>query len=210
MTTTSISTDAPATSSLLRVAVVASAGAGLVHAAAAGSHQGDTWLAVAFALAALAQLGWAAATSVAPRPASAWVGAAVNGGLVGLWAWSRLWGWPVIESVARPQAVGFHDGVAAALAAVAVAAAIGSTRRRAPRPGRLGVVAVSVVVLAAAVPAMVTDHAHDHHDHGEAAAHDHGGGGRRRDRGRPGERRHRPRGEVRRCGPRRPRPRLDA
>ena len=61
-------------STWLLVAAFASAGAGLVHAAAAGSHNDDAALAWLFAVTAVLQLGWAALVLVRPWSAVVAVG----------------------------------------------------------------------------------------------------------------------------------------
>src|SRR5512144_1976262 len=76
----------------LGIAAVASAGAGLVHAAAAGTHNGDRTLALLFAACAVAQIGWAAVALMRPRRATALAGIAVNGAAVAAWVLSRTVG----------------------------------------------------------------------------------------------------------------------
>jgi hypothetical protein len=78
MTATTTTTDDRPTRAgapLLVGAAMAAAAAGLVHAAAAGSHDGQRSLMWLFALTAAVQLGWAALTVARPgrapqRPAS--------------------------------------------------------------------------------------------------------------------------------------------
>ncbi len=160
------------------VAAVASVGAGLVHAAAAGTHNDDVTLAWMFALCAAAQIGWAAAVVAWPRRSLLVVGVVLNAGCVAVWALTRtvgLWG-----ALAGVEAVGAQDLVAAALGAVAAGGAAvalaGSVRRRdgATAARRLDAPAVGVaamLVLALAVPAMAATHSHGDADH------DHGDGG---------------------------------
>jgi hypothetical protein len=148
---------------------VASAGAGLIHAAAAGSHADEATLAWLFALCAVAQIGWAAAVLYRPRPAVIVGGIVLNAGCVVVWALSRTvdLGGP-FGSV---EQVGFQDLLAAVLAGVAVAGGLIARfgRRRVVR--RLDAPAVGaacVIVLALAVPAMAATHSHS-----EGHAHDH-------------------------------------
>ena len=63
-------TDEPANvhRACLSLAAVASAAAGLVHAAAAGTHAGDRTLAVLFAVFAVAQVAWPALEAVLGVP----------------------------------------------------------------------------------------------------------------------------------------------
>ena len=100
----------------------ASAGAGLVHAAAAGSHSGDHTLALLFAVTAAVQLGWAAVAVARPLRATLAAGIIV-GAAVAAWALSRTVGLPLVESLREVEAVGTQDLLAAILGAVAVAAA---------------------------------------------------------------------------------------
>ncbi len=72
-------------------AAVGSAVAGLVHTAAAGTHQGDSLLVWMFSACAAAQLGWGWAVAVAPRLRRSLLltGLVINGGAVLVWAVSR-------------------------------------------------------------------------------------------------------------------------
>jgi hypothetical protein len=167
----------------LLLAAAASAAAGLVHAAAAGTHNGDRTLTTLFAVTAAVQLGWAALAVFRPVRRVAILGAALGVIAVGAWALSRTVGLPAIGSLAETEPVGLQDGMAALLGGLAAvfsivaAAGIGLPRtiRRVPA-GALGAVAL----IALAVPGVAADHAHgpshDHdggHGHGEevAAAH---------------------------------------
>ena len=60
------------------LAAVASAAAGAIHAAAAGSHAELTTLSRLFAVAAVAQIGWAAASLRRPGRPTALAGVAIN------------------------------------------------------------------------------------------------------------------------------------
>lgn len=98
-----------------------SVGAGLVHATAAGSHDGD--LAALLALAAVVQV--VLGLAVAVRPGRRTLGAlgAVNLSLVAVWAASRSTGLPLVEGLAEPEAVGLQDITAVLMEAVAAGAA---------------------------------------------------------------------------------------
>lgn len=157
----------------LTVAAMASAGAGLVHAAAAGSHAGDRTVSLLFAATAVAQVGWAALAVRRPTRTLALVGALVNAGAALAWVASRTVGLPAVDGLAGVEAVGLQDGAAAALGLVAAAAAAAF---RLPRlPERLVptspafAVGVAGVVVALAIPAMAGEHTHggdeaaDHH-----------------------------------------------
>jgi hypothetical protein len=163
------------------IAAAASAAAGLVHAAAAGTHNGTRDVALLFALTAAAQVAWAAVASTRPgRPVLAG-GLALNGAAVGAWAVSRTVGLPWPSGLTGVEDVGSQDLLAAVLGAVAaLSAAAGLVRRLDPGRGgsRLtpGVAVTGVLALALAVPAMAAEHTHGDHsddgDHGDHAGHD--------------------------------------
>ncbi|HEX2383688.1 MAG TPA: hypothetical protein VHI95_13680 [Acidimicrobiales bacterium] len=172
-------------------AAVGSAVAGLVHAAAAGTHQGDSLLVWMFSACAAAQLGWGWAVAIAPRPRRTLLltGLVINGGAVLVWAASRTVGIGFIDSLKVPEEVGTQDLTAALFAALSVAAIVCLLVRPAVRvvfpPSWAGGVAVCAFLLA--MPALAAGHshsstAHDHvttgdetaasHSHGEATAAD--------------------------------------
>src|SRR5687768_10762372 len=80
------------------VAATSSAGAALIHAAAAGAHEGDSTLAALFSLCAIAQLGWAVAVLLRPTTPVLAIGVGINAGALGAWTLSRTTGWPLIDS----------------------------------------------------------------------------------------------------------------
>jgi hypothetical protein len=164
-------------STSLLIAAVASVGAGLVHAAAAGTHSDDTQLAWMFAICAAAQIGWAAVALAWPRRSALAAGVILNGGCVLIWALTRTVG--LFGPLGDVEAVGTQDLVAAVLGATAASAALVALVGRlrpasARREVRLDVplVAVaSVLVVVMAVPAMAATHSHDDgHTHGDEAA----------------------------------------
>ena len=181
------------TTSLL-VAAIASVGAGLVHAAAAGTHNDDAQLAWMFALCAAAQIGWAALALFSPRRVVLAAGVVLNGACVAVWALTRTVG--LFGPLADVESVGTQDLVAAVLGALAAAGALvalvglvrhggadaaGAAARRRVDVPVLAVAATLVIVLA--VPAMAASHSHGdgdhHHDDGStevsaAAGHTHG------------------------------------
>lgn len=158
----------------LTVAAMASAGAGLVHAAAAGSHAGDRTVSLLFAVTAMAQVGWAALAVRRPTRTLALAGALVNAGAALAWVASRTVGLPAVDGLAGVQAVGLQDGAAATLGLLAAATAAATLLPR--LPGRLVpaspaiAVGVAGVVVALAIPAMAGEHTHGDRD---AADHDH-------------------------------------
>lgn len=167
-------TDEPANvhRACLSLAAVASAAAGLVHAAAAGTHAGDRTLAVLFAVFAVAQVAWAAIAALHASRAVAAAGLALNGVALGAWVASRTTGLPVIDALRGAEDVGAQDLAAAvlALAAVLGAGAALVVPRRLALPPVLAALGVAVLVLPA-VPAMAAGHGHGGDDH-EAAAPD--------------------------------------
>src|SRR4051812_6140695 len=93
----------------LYVAASASAGAGLVPAAAAGSHNDDAALAWLFAATAILQLGWAAIVVVRPWKALVVAGLLLNGACVIAWVLSRTVG--LAGPLAGVEAVGAPDTI---------------------------------------------------------------------------------------------------
>jgi len=164
------------------VAAVGSAVAGLVHAAAAGTHQGDSLLVWMFSACAAAQLGWGWAVAVTPRPRRSLLltGLVINAGAVLVWAWSRTIGISFINSLKVPEEVGTQDLTCALFAALSVAAIVCLLVRPKVRvaypPTWAGAIAVGAFLLA--MPALAAGHthpagAHDHVLTGDAAAASH-------------------------------------
>jgi hypothetical protein len=151
------------TTSLL-VGAAASAGAGMVHAAAAGSHSRDPEVAWLFALCAVAQLGWAIVVVLRPSRALLVSGIVLNGACVAAWLLSRTVG--LVGPLAAVEDVGAQDLIAAALGACATGAAALALRapRRTRRLDRPVVAAVGFLVVAITVPAMAAGHVHSHDD----------------------------------------------
>jgi hypothetical protein len=155
-------------------AAAASAGAGLVHAAAAGTHAGHGSLAVLFAVCAVAQVGWAALAALRPSRPAAVAGVALNGAALAAWALSRTTGLPVIDALREAEDAGTQDLIAAllALAAVLGAAAALVVPRRLALPPVLAALVVAALVVPA-VPAMAAGHSHSGDAaHSGAAGHD--------------------------------------
>jgi hypothetical protein len=181
---TGASSTVRAPSTWLVLTAAASAAAGLVHAAAAGSHSGDDTLVRLFAVTAVVQVAWAAIALARPaRPVLA-AGLVVNGGAVLAWALQRTRGLPWPAVLEEPESVGTQDLLAAGLGAAAAVGALALLLRPAllaRRPGaplsRTALVG-GVAILALAAPAMAAPHDSGHHDgeaaHGDEAAHDDG------------------------------------
>ncbi len=162
--------------SLLAIAGAASIAAGMVHAAAAGSHTGDDTLVKLFAATAAIQVLWGVVALVRPNRPVAFAGFALNTVFVLAWVLSRTTGLPVIDALRDVEAVGTQDVLAAAFGAIAAASAIlgvSQPVRRTTMGG--GWVIGSVVVMSiVAVPAMAAEHSHSGthaHTGDETAAH---------------------------------------
>ncbi len=163
----------PAVSTALATAAAASAGAGLVHAATAGTHNGDATLWWLFAAAAAAQLVWAALVLMRPTRLLIAVGIALNLGACAAWVLSRTVG--LIGPLAEVEPVGIQDLLAAVLGGLAGGSALVALTRRNAFVARLNLGAAGLataLVLVLAVPAMAAEHTHGpSHEH----AHNDGG-----------------------------------
>ena len=165
------------------VAACASAGAGLVHAAAAGTHEDVQSLVVLFSLCAIAQVGWAALAFRTIRPSKPVLAAGVllNGAAVATWVVSRTAGLPLIDALREREAVGRPDLVAAVLAGVAVlgCAAAWLWPRTTSRVSPAVVAMLGVVAFAGAYVGVSAPHSHagagvaHAHDEADGAAHAH-------------------------------------
>ncbi|HEY1119383.1 MAG TPA: hypothetical protein VGE43_16840 [Acidimicrobiales bacterium] len=154
----------------LLVAAAASIAAGAIHAAAAGSHAELATLSMLFALTAVVQVGWGVAALLRPDPAVVGAGIGINLAGFGAWATTRTVGISSIEGLEAGQGVGFQDGLAALLAAIAVVTAgLSLTSVSVPRVARAAVPAVVAMLALATVPAMAQPHDHGSHDHDDAA-----------------------------------------
>jgi hypothetical protein len=160
--------EAPAAPALkatpLLLAALASAGAGLIHGAAAGSHNGDRTLAILFAVTAAAQLGWAVLAIARPGRQVAATGAAMNLGFAAVWLVTRTVGMPVVTVLGTVDSPGLQDTMAASLAVAAAACALWSIAA-VTTPAWLhstpAAALAAVLVVAVTVPAMAAGHDHD-------------------------------------------------
>jgi hypothetical protein len=158
-------------------AAIASAAAGLVHAAVVGAHGEHIGLSRLFIVAAIAQMAVAVFAFVKPGARLA------AGGLVGVnlavlcvWILTRFVGISWIDGLQRAERPGLADSIAALLAAGAVVVALPVLLGRLQPTTRVPAAGAALLVAALAVPAMVAATDHDH-DHGAAdGAHDHGHG----------------------------------
>lgn len=171
----------------LDVAAAASAGAALVHAAAAGSHGDENTVQLLFVLCAGLQITWAALALLTTRRLVVAAGVAINAGAALCWLVQRTAGLPLVDALSEPEAVGLQDSLAALLGAVA---ALGAALSLLPTVARHSLprgwtVVGGVCALALTLPALAADHEFDDtHSHGGtggeeaevAAGHDDGGG----------------------------------
>jgi hypothetical protein len=159
----------------LVVAASASAMAGLIHVAAARSHDGGLLLEWMFILCAAAQLLWAGVASFRPGRRVLVTGLVINGGAVLVWALTRTVGVPFVDSLAEVESAGTQDLVAALFASASV---LGATRLLLQPVARVTIApawagALAVVALLGTMPALRADHTHADGDHTslEAAGH---------------------------------------
>jgi hypothetical protein len=180
--------------SLVRIAGVASLGAGAIHAAAIGVHSEHRSAVITFTAVAALQLGWGAVALVRDHRLVALVGGLINLGALGGWALAKTSGITAIAGLDEAESIQTADGLAAALAlATVVLLALGAWSARGDRRGvhaPLPLLAVAVSVLTVFGMVSAGSHAHaagghggdgtplaagdDHHDdgddhHGDAA-----------------------------------------
>jgi hypothetical protein len=161
-------------------AALASIGAGAIHATAAGAHGEHRQTAAAFALLAIAQIGWGVLALLRAHPAISSIGAAVNVAAVAGWVLAKTTGVGAIDGLEAAEGLGFADTAAAVLAGVAAAGAVAALAAPRWRPSFRGTEAVTAVAVSAIVLiAMVATGSHSHagghaHDADTIADHDHG------------------------------------
>lgn len=175
--------------SALTMGGVASLGAGAIHAAAVGAHSEHRRAVIAFSVLALLQISWGALALVRSGRLLASIGIVINvGALVG-WFLAKSSGISFIDGLDAVEPIQRADGLAAALAAVAVVVALrgllvrtmsGGHPAEGPRRWALNTLGVGITVLA--LIGMVAAGSHTHaagHSHGgaETAAHSHSGSG---------------------------------
>lgn len=166
--------DTPA-SHRLAIPAIASAGAAVLHATAAGTHTDTVGLSRLFIVLAVAQAAVAVAGFVPAdrRAAVALIG--VNGAAVVGWIVTRLTGISWIDGLRAAERPGLADTIAATLAAVAVVAAVSTWGSRSVAVPRRSIASAAVLVGVLTVPGLTAATTHDHDDHTDAsAAHDHG------------------------------------
>jgi hypothetical protein len=159
------------TPSVLAIAALASIGAGAVHAAAVGVHNEHRQAMYAFVLLAVFQIGWGALAFVRSHRLVALLGAAGNAVALGGFVLARTSGIGFVDGLEEVEDVQFADGLAAALAAVAIVGALASVIgrfawARRPQPVLVGLTVLATLGLV--VPGMVAAGGHAHAGgHGE-------------------------------------------
>ena len=161
----------PSRSSVLPgLAGALTAGAGLVHAAAAGAHEGDGHLVVAFAVTAVVQVVLGAVLISRPGPVPLAAAVLVNITVAGAWVVSRMWGLPLLDGLRGPQPAGAQDVTATLMAVAAVAVATLALRHGRPY-GSPRVSPVWALGLLPALIGMTTSHTHPDGQHHQPAQH---------------------------------------
>jgi hypothetical protein len=170
-----MSSDADRRLGVVAVAAFASLGAGAVHAAAVGVHSEHRQAVWAFAGVGLAQLAAGVVALVSRSRRAVALIALVNAVALGGWALAKTSGIGFVEGMTEAEAVQLADGLAAAMAAVAVVAGVVVLVRPAVE-GRVAtagpgiVAALGAIALTAASVGMVSAGSHAH-----AGGGDHGG-----------------------------------
>lgn len=161
----------PVRASAFAVAGIASIGAGAIHAAAAGAHNGAGDAGLAFACTAAVQLLAGAVALVSSSRRAGLALASVNVVAVAAWVLARRSGISFVDGLDHVEPVGWADATAATLAGLAVVLAasplVAAMPRRVLRSGAL-IRAAVVPVAAVTIAGMVALDGH-----GPAATHAH-------------------------------------
>jgi len=165
---------------IIRVAGLASLGAGAIHAAAIGVHAEERPAAITFTVVAALQIVWGAWALLRPTRPIALVGLVTSAAAVGGWLIAKLWGLWFIPGLDIAEPVQTADGLAAGLAIGAGMLLLVALLPMGDAPvskewaGLMPIAAVSVVVLSVVAVAAKKTQVHDHGEGGESA-HSHGG-----------------------------------
>jgi hypothetical protein len=161
----------------LAIPAIASAGAAVLHAAAAGSHAEMPGLARLFIVLAVAQAAAAIVGFVRADRLATMILVGINSAAAIGWAATRLVGISAIGGLEVAERPGLADTIAATLALVAVAGAAATlTARSIALPPR-AISSAAILVGVLTVPGLADATSHDHADHATSAAgadHDHG------------------------------------
>jgi hypothetical protein len=168
---------------LLAVGAVASIGAGAIHAAAIGMHNEHGEAVVTFALLAAFQFGWGVVALTRRSRAAALIGVVGNVLAIAGWVLAKTRGIGWIDGLGETEPVQLADGLAAALAAIAIGCGLlwlvgVSLTYRVPARG------AALLVVALTLTGMIATGGHDHaggghggDGHASGAAHDDTSGG---------------------------------
>jgi hypothetical protein len=160
----------------LAIPAIASAGAAVLHAAAAGIHADSTALARVFIVLAVAQAAAAMTGFVRSDRTAALVLIGVNGAAAVGWAATRLTGISWITGLEAAERPGVADSIAAVLALVAVVGAASALTARGRTDAPRAIAAAAVLIGLVTIPGLVDATSHNHGDHdaaGAGEAHDH-------------------------------------
>ena len=146
---------------LLAVGAGASIGAGAIHAAAIGMHNEHGEAVVTFALLAAFQFGWGFVALTRRNRTLTLVGVIGNGLAIAGWVLAKTRGIGWIDGLAETEPVQLADGLAAALAAMAIGSAllwvVGFSLT-----DRVSVSGGALVVVALTLTGMIATGGHDH------------------------------------------------
>ena len=159
----------------LAVAALSSSGAGAIHAAAIGAHGEHHQAVLTFTAVAFAQIGFGVLALMYPRRLFVLAGAVANAGFFAGWVFAKTSGISFIDGLEQIEPVQFADGVAAALAAVAVIAGVIAliSGLRSIHMWHSTLAMSAFLTALVAVPGMVAAGGHTHatgHTHGGATA----------------------------------------
>ena len=110
--------------STFTIPAVASVGAGAVHAAAMGVHNEHRQAVLVFGILAALQIGWGAAALAYERTRVVIAGIVLNLIAIAGWVAAKVSGLGFVNGLEDKEAVQWADGIAAALAAIAVVGAV--------------------------------------------------------------------------------------
>lgn len=159
----------------LAVAALASSGAGAIHAAAIGAHSDHHQAVLTFTVVAAAQIGFGVVALMHPRRLFAFALAAANVAFFAAWLLAKTNGISFIDGLEQVEPVQLADGIAAALATIAVLAAVVAlvSGLRSIHVWHSTLAMSAALTALVAVPGMVAAGSHTHAA-GSAASHTHG------------------------------------
>jgi hypothetical protein len=148
----------------LNFAAMASIGAGVIHAAAAGVHAEHPRLAQLFIACAVAQIGIGLIALARSNALVAWLIAVVNGTAFGGWLTTRLTGVSWVDGLQAREPAQFADTACALLALAAVGCALGGwlMGSRPARAPRLALPALPIAAVAVLAMFNAGTHVHSH------------------------------------------------